>query len=323
MKNLKELLQKVENTTNEEEKLNLVKEHYKLEQEEHDKIGEQIQKIMLHDKFPVENPQAIIDIAPPASGKTGLNDYGKSKFLDNNVVIINSDEYKPFHPKIDEIAKYFPQYYTKVTDQESNTWTSDLFDKALKEKYNVIFEGTGKNTRILDTVQAKMQDYKVIVRGMAVNDLNCLMSILERYDKQVEHKGWGRLVVMDHFYETYCKMPDTIDVIEKSGVVSSVEIYKRGDRPEKPVKIYDCVDKESGRFLTAKQAVIGGRKEDEKNAVKYFEEHRKEFQSIVKSNSVTDAEIEILNKIVNLYKASIQKKKFKMQIVNNEEILER
>lgn len=122
------------------EDLETVKRKYKLSDQEHKEIEEKIKVIMLFDKYPVETPKAIIDIAPPASGKTGLNGYGKEQFEDDNVVIINSDELKPFHPKIDEIAKLYPEYYTKVTDQESNTWTSALFDEALKQGYNVIFE---------------------------------------------------------------------------------------------------------------------------------------------------------------------------------------
>lgn len=208
------------------EELEEIKKRYKLTNEEHDEIQQAILRIWFDDKFPVENPKAIIDIAPPASGKTGLNGFGKDQFFDNNVVIINSDEFKPFHPKVDEIARLYPQYFTKITDQESNTWTSTLFDEALKNGYNVIFEGTGRNARILETIKNKMQKYHVTVRGMAVNELNCLISILERYEFQVKAKGWGRLVTLDHFYETYNAMPQTIDEIEKSKVVDSVEVYR-------------------------------------------------------------------------------------------------
>ena len=35
----------------------------------------------------------------------------------------------------------------------------------------------------------KMKDYKIIVRAMAVNELNCLMSIVERYKGQVINKS--------------------------------------------------------------------------------------------------------------------------------------
>ena len=137
------------------DKLEYVMEKYKLSREEHDEIGERIKQIMFYDKFPVEHPKAIIDIAPPGSGKTGLNGYGKESFVDNNVIIINGDELKPFHPKMDEIVKLYPQFYTEITERESNTWTSELFDTALRQGYNIIFEGTGQNTRILETIKNK------------------------------------------------------------------------------------------------------------------------------------------------------------------------
>ena len=294
------------------ESLEEVKTKYKLTKEKHLEIGEEIKKIMLFDKFPVSKPKAIIDIAPPASGKTGLNGYGVEQFVDNNVVVINSDELKPFHPKIDEIAKLYPQYYTKVTDQESNTWTSDLFDTALSEGYNIIFEGTGRNARILDTIKSKMNNYNVTVRGMAVNELNCLISLLERYEFQVSTRGWGRLVTLDHFYETYKEMPNTIDTIEKSGIVDHIEVFKRGEKPSQPSKIYDSNDIEIGRFPNAKYAILGGRVEDEKLANDYFTKIKKELCDLLQGSHVTTEEKKIFARILELneqYKLKFTSKK--------------
>lgn len=269
---------------------------YKLSEEEHNKIGKEIEQIMLFNKFPVKNPTAIINIAPPASGKTGLNGYAEKQFIDNNVVIINSDELKPFHPQIDEIAKLYPEFYTKITDQESNTWTSNLFDKALREGYNVIFEGTGRNAKILDTIKDKMSNYNVIVRGMAVNDLNCLLSILERYEYQLTTRGWGRLVTLEHFYETYQEMPNTIDTIEKSKLVDSVEILRRGDIPIKPTSIYKS-DEIQNRFPSAKEAILCGREEDKLNAIKNYKEDFARINRLVKSKPMFGEEQKILDKI--------------------------
>lgn len=284
-----------------QESLEEVKAKYKLTEEEHNRIGEEIKKIFLYDKYPVACPKAIIDIAPPASGKTGLNSYGNIQFEDNNVVIVNSDELKPFHPQIDEIAKLYPQYYTKVTDQESNTWTSDLLETALQEKYNVIFEGTGRNARILETIKQKMQRHQVIVRGMAVHEMNCLISLLERYEYQVTTRGWGRLVTQDHFNETYNEMPNTIDSIEKSGVIDAVEIYIRGDIPSQPIKIYDSRDRQAGRFPNAKYAVLGGRNEDEKHANENFENKINSIIKLLNRDSILEEEKTILLKIRELH----------------------
>lgn len=288
-----------------------VMKEYKLSDEEHDRIQQEIIRLSLYGKNPVEHPKAIINIAPPASGKSGLNIYGENQFIDRNVVIINSDELKPFHPKIDEIAKLYPQYYTKVTDQESNTWTSTLFDTVLSQGYNVIFEGTGRNARILDTIREKMKGHEVTVRGMAVNELNCLLSILDRYVAQVKTKGWGRLVTMDHFYETYEAMPSTIDQIEKSGVVDRVEVFKRGNPPSEPVKIYDSLDKENGRFPNARFAVFGGRKEDERTAIVNFESARDGLLPNLDSSSSSDAEKAIISKMIEL--ADSTKKKVRSE----------
>ena len=282
------------------EDLETVMKRYKLSDQKHDEIGEEIVRLMLYDRYPVDNPKAIIDIAPPASGKTGLNGYGEEQFVDNNVVVINSDTLKPFHPQIDEIARLYPQYYTKVTDQESNTWTSHLFDTALREGYNVIFEGTGRNSRILSTIKEKMQGYEVIVRGMAVNDLNCLMSIIERYEGQVQTKGWGRLVTLDHFYETYEAMPKTIDEIEKSRLANSVEIFRRGNKPTEPIKIYDSIDTTTGRFPNARFAVLGGRQEDLKTALTNFDNSKETILSLIESTESSEAEKLILQRILEL-----------------------
>lgn len=286
---------------NMEVSLEEAKQKYKLSEEKHREIQESIMQIMLYDKYPVEKPKAIIDIAPPASGKTGLNSYAHEEFENDNVVIINSDELKPFHPKVDEIAKLYPEYYTKITDQESNTWTSHLFETALQQHYNVIFEGTGRNAKILETIQNRMQDYEVTVRGMAVNELNCLISILERYEYQVHTKGWGRLVTLHHFYETYNQMPSTIDAIEKSGMVEKVEIYKRGELPHQPLKIYDSMDKESGRFPNVKYAILGGRLEDEKMANQYYETKLVSVLELLKEKDISEEEKEILRKMQEIH----------------------
>lgn len=264
---------------------------YKLSTEEHKRIGNYINEFMLSGKKTEANPVAIIDIAPPGSGKTGLNGMAVEQFEKNNVIVINSDELKPFHPQIIEIAKKYPQYYTKVTNQESNSWTDQLFEKAVDGNYNIIFEGTGRNLQLLKKMIEKMSKYKIVVRGMAVNELNCLMSILERYEEQIKEKGWGRLVTLPHFYKAYEEMLDTVDHIENFGIVDEVEVYIRGNKPTNPVKIYSSVTRE---FYNAKSAVVKGRENDLEKANEYF---KSEFSKNQSKYSKTKEQNELLYKI--------------------------
>lgn len=269
---------------------------YRLSEEERNEIGNKINAIMLAGKEHSEHPIAIINIAPPGSGKTGLNGYACAQFKDNNAVIINSDELKPFHPKIDELAKKYPQYYTKVTNQESNFWTDNLFDATVAGNYNVIFEGTGRNLKLLKTMMQKMQGYKIIVRGMAVNEMNCLMSIIERYEGQVKQKGWGRLVMLDHFYKAYEEMLDNIQEIEQSEIADIIEVYTRGEVPSKPIRLYNSRKRE---FKDARTAVSVGRQRDRKNAEQYYE---KSFSKRQVTSTYFTEERKILDRIIEIHK---------------------
>lgn len=241
-----------------EEEIEAIKKQYKLSDEEHDRIFEDIKRIWHTDPIPVKKPTAVILGGQTGSGKTGMIAHSIEQFPDGNVVVINSDDLKPFHPKSSEIAKLYPDLYTKVTDQESNTWTSDLFEATMTRGYNLIFEGTMKNTRILGTMRRlKSLGYEVIVRALSVCDLESMLSVLERYTAQVEAKGWGRLVVPEHHYETYRGMPETVGEIEESGVPDRIEIFKRGAHPAKPILIYS--QEEPFGYENAKDAVLRGR----------------------------------------------------------------
>lgn len=216
------------------------KTKYQISKEEEDLLGEKINELMLYGKRPVENPIAIIDIAPPGSGKTGLNGYALSQFNDSNLVIVNNDELKPFYPKANEIAELYPEYYIKVTNESSKVWTDNLLYTAIDKNYNVLYEGTGRKLFLFQKMIEKMKNHKIIVRAMAVNELNCLMSIIERYQGQIKEKGWGRIVSKDTFYKAYqSEMVDTIEFLEKSGLADIVEVYTRGETPEKPIRIYN------------------------------------------------------------------------------------
>ena len=112
--------------------------------------------------------------------------------------------------------------------------------------------------------------YRIFIKAMAVNELNCLMSIVERYAGQVQHKGWGRIVSTKTFYKSYdAEMIETIDTLEKEGEISEVEVYIRSDEPTNPINIYSTSQKQ---YKDAKTAIIKGRKLDKINAIKYYEQ---------------------------------------------------
>ena len=246
-------------------------QEYQLTKEEHSSISRKISEIFFKGKTKPKIPTAIFTIGPPGSGKTGLNGLAQ-KELNGNLVIVNNDELRLFHPKAEEIAKKHPKEYIKITNEESKYWTDELVDKIIEEGYNILYEGTGRKIEIFKRMIEKMlqHGYRIIIKAMAVNELNCMMSIVERYAGQVQHKGWGRIVSTKTFYKSYdAEMMETIDTLEKEGEISEVEVYIRSNEPTNPSKIYSTSLKQ---YKDAKTAIIEGRKLDKINAIKYYEQ---------------------------------------------------
>ena len=251
-------------------------------------------------------------------------------FENHNVIIINSDEIKPFHPKSEEIAKLYPNLYTKITDQESNTWTSKLFEEVRREGYNLIFEGTMKNNRIADESITELKElgYTVIVRGLAVCDLESRMSILERYEGQVSTKGWGRLVVTAHHNQTYEGMPDTIQYIEQNNRYDILEIFARGELPSEPIRVYakhNIQTKEKTQkaisgingisrlsrtygYRSGKEAILGSREEEYDRIIPKLKNRLKNVSESMRRRNASNIEMQMVLDLMNDYDAILKKK---------------
>lgn len=173
-----------------ETKLENLIEKYRLSKEEYNKRLQLIKYTLFNGKTPVENPKAIIIGGQLGAGKSGLIMYAKNEFEDGNVVTINCDEIRGFYPNAEEIGKLYPAYYTKITTELTDAWTSLMLKEAIGNKYQFIFEGTLKNERIFDRLkELKERQYEVIVKCLSVPYIESLISMYERHEKQIQIRG--------------------------------------------------------------------------------------------------------------------------------------
>ena len=172
--------------------------------------------------------------------------------------------------------------------------------KAIDDKHNFIFEGTLKNDRILDRIQElKQNGFNVTVRALAVPRLESLLTVHERYEKQMEVLTYGRLISIEHHNKAYDGIPAVVDKIEKSGLCT-VEVYLRGDEIGKPVKVYSSKEKNE-RFPTARIALEEYRKSEEKETIKTAKTRvNKLRESFVKRNA-KESELKQLDELENYW----------------------
>ena len=279
-----------------------IKDKYKLSEEEHNKIYKEIEKEVFVNSTPQDEPIAIIVGGQPGCGKGGVIAYTKNQVEANGkcIILITTDEYKPYHPNAIEIARNYPTEYVEIVEQDAGPWTGSIMKKAIDDKHNFIFEGTLKNDRILDRIQElKQNGFNVTVRALAVPRLESLLTVHERYEKQMEVLTYGRLISIEHHNKAYDGIPAVVDKIEKSGLCT-VEVYLRGDEIGKPVKVYSSKEKNE-RFPTARIALEEYRKSEGKATIKTAKTRvNKLRESFVKRNA-KESELKQLDELENYW----------------------
>ena len=279
-----------------------IKDKYKLSEEEHNKIYKEIEKEVFVNSTPQDEPIAIIVGGQPGCGKGGVIAYTKNQVEANGkcIILITTDEYKPYHPNAIVIARKYPTEYVEIVEQDAGPWTGSIMKKAIDDKHNFIFEGTLKNDRILDRIQElKQNGFNVTVRVLAVPRLESLLTVHERYEKQMEVLTYGRLISIEHHNKAYDGIPAVVDKIEKSGLCT-VEVYLRGDEIGKPVKVYSSKEKNE-RFPTARIALEEYRKSEGKETIKTAKTRvNKLRESFVKRNA-KESELKQLDELENYW----------------------
>lgn len=201
---------------------------FKLSQEKHDKIYRLLESQIFGGKTGCQSPIAYVLGGQPGAGKSILINSAKEEIDDDNVVIINGDEYRRIHPSSKEILKEYEEDYAFYTDTDVRVWTSDLFEKAIKDKYNLIFEGTMRTNRICDTLKRLKNDgFIVNVKVLSVNGIDSIISTMERYEAQKSLEGHGRITPSESHRLAYYGMLDTLEEIENKKCFDTLEISTR------------------------------------------------------------------------------------------------
>lgn len=285
-----------------------IKEKYKLSEEEHNKIYKKIENEVFADSTPSDKPIAVIVGGQPGCGKGGVIAYTKNQVEANGkcIILITTDEYKPYHPNAIEIARKYPTEYVEIVEQDAGPWTGSIMKKAIDDRHNFIFEGTLKNDRILDRIkELKQNGFNVTVRALAVPRLESLLTVHERYEKQMEVLTYGRLISIEHHNKAYDGIPAVVDKIEKSGLCT-VEVYLRGEEIGKPVKVYSSKE-ENERFPTARIALEEYRKLEAKKTAKTAQMRLERLrESFIKRNA-KESELKQLDELENWIEEQIER----------------
>ena len=275
-----------------------LKRQYKLTEEDNEKIFiEQIKPQVFSKEYkPSDNPIAIICGGQSGSGKVAAMSEAKKEHKD--ATIITTDDYKPHHPQSEHLKKTYPIEYIPIVDQDAGIWTGKCLKEAINNKYSFIFEGTLKNTRILKRLEeCKNQGFTVEVKVMATSNIESLLSVFERYEKEVEVIGNGRMVSVKQHNDAYYNVPDTVKAIEESPFCDIITVYGRGESPTTPRLVYSSV--QNNNIYNSAFDALNGEREKNKQKVLPTVDERLESLTTKMQRGINQTEYENFASLLN------------------------
>lgn len=189
-------------------------ESYKLSEDEHRMILNELKKRVFFNRVAEKNPSIMFVIGQPGCGKT--------TFIQNtdlsNYTIINSDDYRCFSKYSDEILDKYPTYYTKLTNFDAHLWGDELFSYAIDNSYSALREKAPVDYSLLEIIRAIPDKYDAIVDLVVTGELASLLATRERYEKGILKSKNARLSNIEAHNKCYCVLPGFISKCLSCGI---------------------------------------------------------------------------------------------------------
>lgn len=186
-----------------------------------------IKDILTNEKIPNIYPKAYILGGQPGAGKSNIQRWLKQK--DMNIIAINADDFRVYHPFFDDIQAMYVKDSPKYTQPFINKVTERLIDELSDKKYNLIIEGTLRTAEVpLKTcLNLKQKGYSVELNIISVKKAISFESTLLRYEVALSEGDTPRATAKAHHDMVANTIADNLDIIEKSGAFDAIKLFNR------------------------------------------------------------------------------------------------
>ncbi|WP_208589909.1 zeta toxin family protein [Xanthomonas fragariae] len=175
----------------------------------------------------MENPKAIILAGQPGAGKGRLAEVAELE-LNQDVVKIDPDELRKFHPQVEALRNAHPYTWSGYTHPDASQWADELLQATIDGKKNLIFDTTLSNgewsANLIKDLQAR--GYDVEVRAMAAHKLESELGVDNRFSRQLDEVGHGRYVPAGAREAIYTKLPISLDTVHAQ-TTAPIRIFDR------------------------------------------------------------------------------------------------
>jgi zeta toxin len=175
-----------------------------------------------------ETPKGYVLGGQPGAGKSNLITLIQKR-NNYNILVINGDEFRQYHPKFNEIQAEYGKDAPKHTAEFAGRMTGRVIEKALEQKLNIVVEGTFRTaeTPLKTLSDMKENNYSTSVYIMTTSAQKSWNGTLERYDKMLAAGQAPRYTDKAHHDKVVAELPKNADIVFKSGKADDFKVYSR------------------------------------------------------------------------------------------------
>lgn len=190
-------------------------------------IYERIKKAVIKNKNITDKPVAIVLGGQPGAGKGNIYKRAKTRFS-KNIVELDIDEFREFHPDSKELGKD-PMTYGEKTHPFVSAVVDCLVEELGKENYNMIIESPMKSTGTAFWVHDTLTPlgYTVEAHIMATPKEVSWQGTIDRYNWQLQHGKIARYVPKEYHDMCAENVASALSEVYESGKMANIMIYNR------------------------------------------------------------------------------------------------
>lgn len=176
----------------------------------------------------VDKPLAILLGGQPGAGKS-FGTLQMSKKLGFNLLVINGDEFRPYHQYYHELYQQYGKDAPKYTAGFTGKMVQKIRNEAIKQRFNLLIEGTFRTAQIpLDELNNfKRHHYQTAVLICTCPKELSWQSTLKRAEGQAQNGIQPRYVAREHFDLVVGSLAENAFTVLTKGKPDSFEVYSR------------------------------------------------------------------------------------------------
>lgn len=194
-----------------------------------DKLQEIMRNVLVGANPTIQDcPTAFLLGGQSGAGKTNLHRI-LSHSLQGDVIVINGDAYRKFHPHFYELQAAYGDEAVKYTASWAGQMVEALIDAFSSIGYNLIIEGTLRTTEAPTKTATFLRErgYDVSLALMAVKPEISLVSCQLRYEEMRLLGTTPRAVDPNHHRLIVDQIVENLSTLEQSGLFDSIQLYTR------------------------------------------------------------------------------------------------